>query len=96
MKPAPHKLTPIQRIIGWRMTEGRLVSGDEIYGAVWGNDCNGGPMDLQRTIGVHMVGLRAWCGERNIRIHNRKCIGWIVDDADGLRAALASELEETE
>lgn len=86
------RLTPTERVIAWRLTEGRTVSVDEYTEALYGRRNDGGALTPREVIRQMM-----WRLEHELRKHDVKIVtvwgrGWNADKPHHLRDLLADEL----
>lgn len=89
-----HQLRPCQRVIAWRLLEGRTVTHDELITALYGNDEDGGPDAPKEVCDVYVHHLRRAFAAYGIAIHTVWGRGWYVAAAHlpKMRDLLADEL----
>ena len=87
------RLSPMLRIMAWRLVEGHVVSKDELIQAVYGGHEDGGPDDALGSINVSMCYLRLALAPSGVEIGTRWGNGWYLKtDPAALRALLADEI----
>lgn len=87
------RLTPLERVVAWRLSEGRTVSRSELIKALYGDDPEGGPLFAERNIYILIYELRRCLSNEGLSIVTLPRVGWYVDDAARLRTALVEELK---
>lgn len=88
------KLSPLQRVIAWRLTEGRIVSTAELIIAFYGNDPHGGALLAEQVIRNRVCYLRHALAPYGIDIKAAWGVGFSVAEADipRLRDILGDEI----
>jgi len=88
------KLTPAERVIAWRLAEGRRIPVDELIGALWGRCEDGGPLYAGKIVQLHMHRLRTVLLSFGIEIGVRYTYGYQVPDHQiaALRSVIADEI----
>lgn len=87
------RLTPLERVVAWRLSEGRTVSRSELIKALYGDDPEGGPLFAERNVYIIIYELRRCLSNEGLSIVTLPRVGWYVDNAERLRAALIEELK---
>lgn len=87
------RLTPVERVVAWRLSEGRTVSRSELIRALYGDDPEGGPLFAERNVYIIIYELRRCFSSEGLSIVTLPRVGWYVDNAERLRAALIEELK---
>lgn len=90
------KLTPQQRIVGWRLALQPFVSHGELIAALWGGREDGGPENTQKIIHTTVYHIRQRFG---VPVQNYPRFGYVVRDVhrrrllDALAAEIAANVE---
>lgn len=87
------RLTPLERVVAWRLSEGRTVSRSELIRALYGDDPEGGPLFAERNVYIIIYELRRCLSNEGLSIVTLPRVGWYVDNSEKLRAALIEELK---
>lgn len=85
MTDALRPLHAQERIIAWRLAEGRCVPLAELIGALWGDREDGGAETAERVVHVRLTTLRRALEPLGIGIRNVYRLGWEVAPSDVLR-----------
>ena len=88
------KLTPTERVIAWRLLEGRTVSHDELIEALYSNRADGGPEAPKEVLDIVVPRLRRALAAHGVAIHTVWNRGWNVAQAhiELMRELLADEI----
>lgn len=87
-------LTPHERVIGWRLTEGHYVGIKELTEAFYANDPDGGALWAEQCIRKYICDLRAKMANYGITVHNHYGHGYYIlpHQIDAMRTILADEI----
>jgi hypothetical protein len=85
------RLTAVERIIAWRLAEGRRISKPEFVAAIWGYDR--APVNIDKSLGVPMFNLRRKLHRHGIEIATMQSCGWLCSAPNALRNLLAAEIK---
>lgn len=90
----PLRLSPQQRIVAWRLSEGRLVDVDELIAALYDRHADGGPLTANMIAREMVYRLRGKMRRHGIEIINVRGHGWRVriDHHERFRTLLADEV----